>query len=223
MRAVMVIVAIAVGAVLFSILLQPRGKDLIDNPMMKEEERNAKDQAKEREKIAATTTAPQKPEPLNPPREGVITAVLNVKNRGELTIELYPKAAPKTVQQISDLIRKGFYNGIKFHRVVANFVCQAGDPKTKTEGVDAPGIGSNGSGQTIPFEKNNLKNVMYSLGMARSQSQDSADSQFFINLANNKFLDSPDNPYCVFGQVVAGQELAPKIQKGDEIEKFSIK
>jgi cyclophilin family peptidyl-prolyl cis-trans isomerase len=218
MRAVMVIIAIAIGAVLFSILLQPRGKDLIENPQIRDEERRG-----DHDKDKAGAPKPQQPEALNPPREGAITAVLKVKNRGELTVELYPKAAPKTVQHISDLIRKGFYDGIKFHRVVGSFVVQAGDPKTKTESVDAPGVGENGSGQTIPFEKNDLKNVMYSLGMARSKTMDSADSQFFINLANNKFLDSPDNPYCVFGQVIAGKEIAPKIQKGDVIESFSIK
>ena len=79
------------------------------------------------------------------------------------------KAAPKTVQHVVSLIRTKFYDGIKVHRVEAGFVVQMGDPKTKTGGVDAPGVGSGGSGQNVPFEQNSLTNVAGTVAMALSE------------------------------------------------------
>src|ERR1051325_210751 len=84
-----------------------------------------------------------------PPANPVVE--MTVQKRGTVVIELYPKAAPKTVEHFMDLVKKGFYNGILVHRVEPGFVVQAGDPKTKTGGADAPGVGGGGSGKDIPL------------------------------------------------------------------------
>src|SRR5262245_36837531 len=79
-----------------------------------------------------------------------------IENRGQMTIELYPAKAPKTVEHFLGLVKSGFYNGILFHRVESNprpFICVAGDPLTKTLPLDDAKIGTGGSGQKVAFEK----------------------------------------------------------------------
>src|SRR5581483_10839430 len=142
-------------------------------------------------------------------------------NRGAMTLELYPKAAPKTVEHIVALAKKGFYDGIKFHRVVPGFVIQAGDPESKEIGPEAfesHQVGTHGSGATVPLEAN-LSNLQDSLGLARSQDPNSGDSQFYINLADNTPLDGQ---YCVFGRIVRGADIAPKVRVGDRITRLRI-
>jgi cyclophilin family peptidyl-prolyl cis-trans isomerase len=123
--------------------------------------------------------------------------------KGRVVIELRPDLAPKTVARIKELTRAGFYNGLKFHRVIDGFMAQTGDPR---------GDGTGGSGQKLKAEFNSARFVRGTLGMARSNDPDSADSQFFICFAPAPFLDGK---YTVFGQVTAGMEFIDAIKKGD--------
>jgi len=154
-------------------------------------------------------------------KEGAIQATLEIENRGTMKLELYPKAAPKTVAHFVELAKKGFYDGIKFHRIVPNFVIQAGDPESKNVGpdeFDSRMVGTHGSGKMVPLEAN-LPHVKDSIGLARSQEEDSGDSQFYINLKDNADLDGK---YCVFGRVIEGADIAAKVEKGDKITRLSV-
>lgn len=125
--------------------------------------------------------------------------------RGTLAFEMYPAVAPRTVARISKLAEDGFFNGIVFHRVVADFVIQAGDPT---------GTGEGGSGETIIAEFSNLHYIRGSVGMARNDDIHSNDSQFFICLNDQPHLDGK---YTLFGQVVRGADILDKIRQGDKI------
>lgn len=124
----------------------------------------------------------------------------------EFVIELYPQAAPGTVENFKKLVRRGFYKGLHIHRVVPNFLIQMGDPRsTKLKRRD---IGTNGPGYTIPSEANNLKVEEGAVVMARlpddiNPTQRSNGSQFFIALDR---MSSLDGNHTVFGRVVSGME-----------------
>ena len=138
------------------------------------------------------------------------TAVIALDKGGEIHLELFPEDAPKTVENFVTLTKKGFYNGLAFHRVVPDFVVQGGDPK---------GNGTGGPGYTIKAEFNKQKHVRGSLAMARSQHPDSAGSQFYITYRPQPHLD--DN-YTVFGRVVAGMEHVDRIKQGDRMKTVTI-
>lgn len=153
-----------------------------------------------------------------------------IEKRGTLTIELQPKAAPKTVAHFLKLVDKKFYDGILFHRVVPGFVAQAGDPgskKYKPSDLSALSpeeigekyqLGGGGSGGNVPLEAK-LPHDRGTLGLARSSDPDSGDSQFFFNLVPNHSLDSG---YCVFGKIVKGENVMDKIQNGDRIKSVRV-
>ncbi len=122
---------------------------------------------------------------------------------GRVVIELRPDLAPKHVARIKELVRRGFYDGIVFHRVIDGFMAQTGDPK---------GNGTGGSGQNIPAEFSKEKHLRGTVSMARAQSPDSADSQFFICFAPASFLDGK---YTIWGKVTSGMEFIDKIKKGE--------
>ncbi|MCS6776053.1 MAG: peptidylprolyl isomerase [Chloroherpetonaceae bacterium] len=163
-------------------------------------------------------------------KEGAIRATLEIEGKGVMTLELYPKAAPETVKHVVELARKGFYNGILFHRVVPDFVAQAGDPVSKKykpedfrwmtpEEVGARyQVGMGGSGKTVPLEAK-LPHLPNTIGLARADAPDTGDSQFYINLKDNASLD---NQYCVFGRVIAGTDIPAKIAMGDRIKRFTV-
>jgi peptidylprolyl isomerase len=123
---------------------------------------------------------------------------------GRVTIELRPDLAPNTVARIKELVRQHFYDGIVFHRVIDGFMAQTGDPT---------GTGMGGSGKKLKAEFTDTPFVRGTLGMARAQSPDSADSQFFICFEPASFLDGK---YTVFGQVSAGMEAVDALKKGDQ-------
>jgi|TARA_B110000261_G_C12855565_1_gene266155 cyclophilin family peptidyl-prolyl cis-trans isomerase len=130
-------------------------------------------------------------------------------NHGDFSIELNEKEAPITVKNFLSYVDKSFYNGTIFHRVIDGFMIQGGgfDKDMVQKESDAP----------IKNEANNgLKNAIYTLAMARTSDPDSASSQFFINVANNSFLDYPGQDgagYCVFAKVISGTDVIDLIGK----------
>jgi peptidylprolyl isomerase len=130
------------------------------------------------------------------------TVFLDTKD-GRVTIRLRPDLAPKHVAQIKTLVSQGFYDGIVFHRVIDGFMAQTGDPT---------GTGMGGSKlPNIPAEFNQAPFRRGTLGMARANDPNSANSQFFICFAEAAFLNGN---YTVFGEVVSGMEVVDKIKKG---------
>ena len=129
--------------------------------------------------------------------------ILTTKN-GKVTIQLRPDLAPKAVAQMEKLTREGFYNGLKFHRVIDGFMAQTGDPT---------GTGSGGSKEPdLPAEFSNAPFDRGTVGMARTSEPNSANSQFFICFKPARFLD---NQYTVVGEVISGMDVVDKIKKGD--------
>jgi len=156
--------------------------------------------------------------------------------RGTIKFEFFAADAPNTVASFIELADSGFYDGIKFHRVVPNFVVQGGDPQTRefsseqiaemtarqARGIIQPGepyIGSGGPGWTQKAEISNRKHLKGAVAMARSQALDSAGSQFYICLGPQPPLDGK---YTVFGQVIEGMDVVEAIAVGDEIQSIAI-
>jgi peptidylprolyl isomerase len=129
---------------------------------------------------------------------------------GRVVIEMRPDLAPKHVARIKELVKQGFYNGVPFHRVIAGFMAQTGDPT---------GTGMGGSGQNLPAEFNKEPHVRGTVSMARAQSPNSADSQFFICFDDATFLDGQ---YTVWGKVTEGMEFVDMIKKGDDADNGSV-
>jgi cyclophilin family peptidyl-prolyl cis-trans isomerase len=131
------------------------------------------------------------------------TLILELKN-GKVVIELRPDLAPNHVARIKELARKGFYDGIVFHRVIPGFMAQTGDPT---------GTGSGGSDlPDLKAEFSNEKHVKGTASMARTNNPNSANSQFFICFEDAPWLD---RQYSVWGKVVEGMEHVDAIKKGD--------
>jgi len=122
---------------------------------------------------------------------------------GRVVIEMRPDLAPQHCAHIKGLVRRGFYDGIVFHRVIAGFMAQTGDPT---------GTGSGGSGHRLNAEFSTEPHVRGTLSMARTSDPNSADSQFFIVFDDATFLD---RQYTVWGRVVSGMEHVDAIKKGD--------
>jgi peptidyl-prolyl cis-trans isomerase B (cyclophilin B) len=134
-------------------------------------------------------------------------------NKGDITVKLNGKDAPIHVGNFVELVNKGFYNGLKFHRYEPGFVIQGGCPK---------GNGTGGPGYTIKAEfatNPNNKHIDGALGMARAQDPDSAGSQFYFCLGDQNFLDSG---YTVFGNTLEGKDVIESLRAGDEIQSIEI-
>ncbi len=138
------------------------------------------------------------------------TGVITLEKGGEIRLEFYAEDAPKTVENFVTLAKKGFYNGLNFHRVVPDFVVQGGCPK---------GNGTGGPGYQIKAEFNKQKHLRGTLAMARSQDPDSAGSQFYICYGTTPHLDGQ---YTVFGRVVSGMEHVDRIKQGDKMTSVAI-
>ncbi len=124
-------------------------------------------------------------------------------SKGPITIVMRPDLAPGHVARIKELVREGFYDGVKFHRVIDGFMAQTGCPH---------GTGTGGSGKKLKAEFSKEKHVRGTVSMARAQSPDSGDSQFFICFEPSKWLDGQ---YTVWGQVTSGMENVDKIKRGE--------
>ncbi|WP_374446142.1 peptidylprolyl isomerase [Stella sp.] len=137
------------------------------------------------------------------------TLYLDLKD-GRVVIEMRPDLAPKHVARIKELTRKGFYDGVVFHRVIDGFMAQTGDPR---------GDGTGGSGQKLDAEFSRERHVRGTTSMARAQNPNSADSQFFIMFAPSPHLDGQ---YTVWGKVTQGIEFVDKIKKGSSAQNGAV-
>lgn len=160
------------------------------------------------------------------------TEVAHIRtSKGNITVVLDGENAPIHVGNFVELAQKGFYDNLKFHRYVPDFVIQGGCPNTRVldseqvraaEGNPFAGLGTGGPGYTIKeeFSTNpNNKHLDGTVAMARSQDPNSAGSQFYICLGPQPFLDSG---YTVFGQTVEGMDVVRSLRVGDVIETITI-
>jgi peptidylprolyl isomerase len=125
--------------------------------------------------------------------------------KGDVVIEMRPDLAPNHVARIKELVREGFYDGIVFHRVIEGFMAQTGCPQ---------GTGTGGSGKKLKAEFNAEPHVRGVVSMARAQSPDTGDSQFFIVFDDATFLD---RQYTAWGKVISGMENVDKIKRGEPV------
>lgn len=151
------------------------------------------------------------------------TLRLEIEGKGTVVIRLFPDRAPRAVAHIAKLAKEGFYDGLRFHRADRTprpYLVQVGDPQSRSGNLDAPDMGNHGTGTKIPFEESALPNVAGAVGLSRlGQDRDSGDSQFYILLAPQRFLDGN---YTVFGQIADGMDVVRKIEKGDRITKATV-
>jgi len=124
-------------------------------------------------------------------------------SKGNVVVQMRPDLAPNHVARIKELARQGFYDGVPFHRVIEGFMAQTGDPT---------GTGAGGSGQKLAAEFNAEPHTRGTVSMARAQSPNSADSQFFICFDDATFLD---RNYTVWGRVIEGMENVDAINRGE--------
>ena len=130
-------------------------------------------------------------------------------NMGDIHLAVDTEKAPISAKNFTDYVEDGFFDGTIFHRVIPNFMVQGGG---MTEDMQQKPTKANIENEA----KNGLKNKKYTVAMARTAAPHSASSQFFINVADNQFLDCPGQDgwgYCVFGKVIEGKEVVDKIQK----------
>jgi peptidyl-prolyl cis-trans isomerase B (cyclophilin B) len=130
-------------------------------------------------------------------------------DKGNIELELFEKEAPNTVKNFEKLANSGFYNGLKFHRVIPDFMIQGGCPK---------GTGTGGPGYTIKCEINIKKHGTGALSMAHA-GKDTGGSQFFITHSPQPHLDGK---HTVFGKVEKGMEVVNKIKQGDVMRKVTV-
>lgn len=141
--------------------------------------------------------------------------------KGIIEIETYPDEAPKSVALIVGLVKKGFYNGLRFHRAEPNFVIQIGDPQTRDMTKQASwGTGNSGKPVGVAEITKKRKHGPGSVGLAHSGSAKDASSQFYITL---RATPSLDGRFAVFGRVIKGLDVAAKIQKADVLKKASVR
>ena len=157
----------------------------------------------ETKKLAQSATRSKKEKAKYNVKNAENSLLLKLKD-GDVVIEMFEDDAPKHVARIKELVRSGYYDGLTFHRVIDGFMAQGGDPT---------GTGAGGSGVKLPAEfTNRYSHKRGVVSMARAQDPNSADSQFFIVLANSTYLDGQ---YTIWGYVIDGMEYVDKIAKGD--------
>lgn len=140
------------------------------------------------------------------------TILMELKS-GTVTIELLPDIAPQHCARMKELARAGAYDGVVFHRVIDGFMAQTGDVQHGRTGGDLRRAGTGGSDKPdLPAEFSGVPHDRGTLGAARSQNPNSANSQFFINFSDNHFLN---RQYTVYGRVIGGMEHVDAITRGE--------
>jgi peptidylprolyl isomerase len=157
--------------------------------------------AEEKKKIGVSEARGKKMKYSYDVKDAENALVMKLKD-GDVVIEMFPDEAPSHVARIKELVRQGFYNGLKFHRVIEGFMAQTGCPL---------GNGTGGSGKKLKAEFNKIPHKRGTVSMARAMNPDSADSQFFICYDDCPHLDGQ---YTVWGQVISGMEFVDNIKKG---------
>lgn len=159
--------------------------------------------------LITLTCSAQAATPSTTTEKGKNTMVKFDTNLGSFTLQLDAEKAPLTVKNFLDYVNSGFYSNTIFHRVIDGFMVQGG-------GFE-PGMKQKPTKDPVQNEAaNGLKNEFYTVAMARTNAPHSATAQFFINVANNGFLNNPGQDgwgYCVFGKVVAGTEVIDAMRK----------
>jgi cyclophilin family peptidyl-prolyl cis-trans isomerase len=154
----------------------------------------------------AVTAAPAQPKAPK--------AVITFEKLGDVELEFYPTDAPMHVKNFLDLVKKGFYDGQRVHRVEPGFVVQFGDPQSKTLPMNDPRMGTGGPGYTIKAEFNRRPFDRGVLGMARTSDPNSAGSQVYLMLGAAPHLNGQ---YTAFGRVSKGMDIVDKVKVGDRI------
>lgn len=163
----------------------------------------------------AQTAAPATPTP------GAGPVVVVETSKGTFEFETYPNEAPRTVEHVLNLVKKNFYNGLRFHRVEPGFVIQAGDPNTRDfTKKDLWGTGGSGTPVGVAELSRKHLHVKGAVAMAHPGNAAKADAQFYVMLGPRPSLDGK---YVVFGKVISGFDVPDKIRVGDVIRKMSVK
>jgi cyclophilin family peptidyl-prolyl cis-trans isomerase len=169
---------------------------------------------------AQSKPAPTPPKPATAAAPAGPVIVMETA-KGTIEFETYPQEAPKTVARIIELVKKGFYNGLRFHRTEPGFVIQVGDPKTRDMSL-RDYWGSTGSGIPIGVSEISKKRLhgRGAVAMAHSGSAKDADSQFYITLRAAPELNGK---HAVFGRVIKGLDVAAQIKRTDVLKKVSVR
>ncbi len=163
--------------------------------------------------------APQAQAQKTSPGAGPVIVLETAK--GVIEFETYPEEAPKTVAHIVALVKKGFYNGLRFHRVEPKFVVQIGDPQTRNMQLqDSWGRGGSGKPVGAAEITKKRRHLRGSVGIGHAGDPKTADSQFYIMLGARPTLDGK---YTVFGRVTAGMDVVDRLQRADVLRKATVK
>jgi len=190
---------------------------------MNNQEDNTKEQADIKEETISVVVPETKEQVVEDVKKETNSIVVLDTNKGVIKIELFEDKMPITTGNFKKLIDEGFYDGIKFHRVIDNFMVQVGDPQTKDDSKE-PLWGTGGPGYTIEDEfVAGLSNIKGTISMANTGQPNSGGSQIFINTVDNTNLDFDKPPFTskhpVFGAVIEGMDIVLSIKKGDVISK----
>jgi cyclophilin family peptidyl-prolyl cis-trans isomerase len=185
-------------------------------------------QAKPPAKPAVPKPAPSKPATgakaapaPGTPTAGAGPVVVVETSKGTFEFETYPNEAPRTVEHVLNLVKKNFYNGLRFHRVEPGFVIQVGDPNTRDfTKKDLWGTGGSGTPVGVAELSRKHLHVKGAVAMAHPGSAAKADAQFYVMLGARPSLDGK---YVVFGKLISGFDVPDKIRVGDVIRKMSVK
>ncbi len=143
-------------------------------------------------------------------------------SKGVFEFETYPADAPKTVARILELVKQKFFNGMRVHRVVNNFVIQFGDPQTR-DMTKRDRWGTGGSGKPIGAAETKRKHVKGAVAMAHAGDPTQADSQMYVTLADTPATRALDGGYTVFGGIISGMDVVAKIAVDDRIVRMTVK
>ncbi len=166
--------------------------------------------------LSAGMASAQAPQAADGPGPNMVIEVADASGatKGTIVLDLLPEKAPKHVERLVTLAKQGAYDGVVFHRVIEGFMAQTGDVQFGKQGGDTTRAGMGGSDLAdLSAEFNDQSFQAGTVGMARSQDPNSANSQFFIDLAPAPFLDGQ---YTVVGQLVEGWDVLNAIKKGDQ-------